>query len=232
MPAPALRAVVFDMDGTLVDSGTVVLEAVARGVRDVTARHGEPHDVSFDVLRAALGQPAGDYFRTILPPALEGLAAEVQEAATAYEVEAVHAAGEGLLFPGTLPALDALRVRGLQLACVSNAQGAYFRACLRFTGLGERLAYAECQDDLPSSARTPYKTTLLHRALAALEVDAGAALMVGDREEDIASGLEIGCGTVGASYGFGTDDELERANARIERVGALDTLVRNWNTRH
>ena len=92
------------------------------------------------------------------------------------------------------------------------------------------LPHAECQDDLPSSARRPYKTTLLRRALVALEVEARETVMVGDREEDIALGVEIGCGTIGAAYGFGGAAELVRASARIDRFEALEGLVAHWNT--
>ena len=196
----------------------------------MTARHGTPLDVPHDVLRAALGQPARDYFRAILPDDLEHLADEVHETATAHEVAAMRDGGEGVLFGGVLATLDALRGRGLRLACISNAQRPYFRAALEFTGLGERFDFTECQEELPAGALRPYKTAMLRRALDALGLDAASAVMVGDREEDIASGREVGCRTVGARFGFGSAAELESADARLERFGELDALVAGWRS--
>lgn len=226
MPAP-IRAVAFDLDGTLVDSGTAILDAVARGVREVTARHGREIDPSHDVLRAALGKPAREYFRAILPDGLGHLADEVLVAATVHEVEAVRA-NPDMLFDGVLETLDALRARGLRLACISNAQRGYFRAALDHLGLGERFDHSECQEELPADATAPYKTTMLRRALAALDVDAASVVMVGDREEDITSGRDVGCRTVGIRFGFGRPEELERADACVVRFAELEDLVAGW----
>jgi len=172
-----LRAVAFDLDGTLVDSSNAVLDAVAAGVRDVTGRHGKALDVSRDVILGALGQPAGDYYRSILPAGLVHLAAEVQEAATALEVAAMQD-GRDHLFPRVRETLDALRSRGFRLACISNAQLPYFRAALDHQGLAERFDHSECQEELPRGAKRPFKSTMLRRALVALEVDAADVVMV------------------------------------------------------
>jgi len=219
-----LRAVAFDLDGTLVDSSNAVLDAVAAGVRDVTGRHGKALDVSRDVILGALGQPAGDYYRSILPAGLVHLAAEVQEAATALEVAAMQD-GRDHLFPRVRETLDALRSRGFRLACISNAQLPYFRAALDHQGLAERFDHSECQEELPRGAKRPFKSTMLRRALVALEVDAADVVMVGDREEDIMSGLEVGTRAVGVTMGFGTATELERAHARIDAFEQLLDVI-------
>lgn len=225
----SVRAVAFDLDGTLVDSGQAVLDAVAAGVREVSGRHGAPFDVSRDVLRDALGRPAGEYYRSILPPDLVHLAPEVQIAATTLEVAAMADGGDHL-FAAVRETLDTLRERNLRLACISNAQRDYFRAALRYQGLMERFDFTECQEDLPPAARPPFKTIMLQRALVALDVDAAEIVMVGDRAEDIASGLEVGGRTVGVTFGFGAADELARADARIDAfadlAGVIDGFVR------
>ena len=94
MTEARVRAVVFDLDGTLVDSREAVIDAVASGVREVARRHGHG-DVEIDesVLIGALGQPSREYFRAILPRRLVDLADEVKEVATRHEVEALQAAG-------------------------------------------------------------------------------------------------------------------------------------------
>ncbi|HKK69846.1 MAG TPA: HAD family hydrolase [Candidatus Krumholzibacteria bacterium] len=225
MTRTRVEAVVFDLDGTLVDSGTAVIGAVATGIREVAERHGHGRiDVDPSVLRAALGRPAREYFRTVLPRKLVDLADEVKEVATRHEVDALRE-GHGRTFDAVLPTLDALRSSGRRLACVSNAQAPYFRAALDHLGLGSRFAFTECQEELPAGADPPFKVAMLRRALAALDVAPARAVMVGDREEDLVSGRTVGCRTIGAVYGFGEPDEFVDADATVERFAALVDVI-------
>ncbi len=225
MTRARVEAVVFDLDGTLVDSGTAVIGAVATGIREVAERHGYGRiDVDPSVLRAALGRPAREYFRTVLPRKLVDLADEVKEVATQHEVEALRA-GRGRAFDGVLPALDSLRSSGRRLACVSNAQAPYFRAALEHLGLGRRFEYTECQEELPPDSVPPFKVVMLRRALASLDVAPSHAVMVGDREEDLVSGRTVGCRTVGVTYGFGEPAEFADADATIDRADDLVSVV-------
>jgi len=219
-----IRAAVFDLDGTLVDSRNAVVEAVAAGVRDVLARHriaGVLADP--DRIRDSMGLPAPHYFRRILPGNLHHLADEVQAAATQHEVEAL-AGGRGRLFAGVAETLSRLREVAVRRAVISNAQAPYFRAALRHLGLGALMDWAECFEDLPAPTDDP-KLVLLTRALERLGVDPEDALMVGDRREDIAAGRAAGCVTVGLTYGFGKSGELDLADHVFDRFESIADLV-------
>lgn len=222
---PTIEAVVFDLDGTLVDSRVAVIDAVAAGIHEVAARHGRgPAHVDAQVLRDALGKPAAEYYRDILDANLVDLAAEVKEVATAHEVNAL-ARGDGRLYDGVLATLDALRQGNVKLASVSNAQIPYFRAALEYLDLAPRFAYTECQEELPAGAARPFKQTLLARALEAMGVAASRAVMVGDRREDIEAGHALGCRTVGIAFGFGSEAELASATWQVQGFGELVGLL-------
>jgi phosphoglycolate phosphatase len=221
----SIQAVVFDLDGTLVDSRVAVIDAVAAGIREVAERHGRgPVRVDPQVLRDALGKPAAEYYRDILDANLVDLAAEVKETATAHEVGAL-ARGDGRLFEGVLATLDALRARQIRLASVSNAQTPYFRAALEHLELGPRFDHTECHEELPAGAQRPFKRTLLARAIAALGVSPAQTVMVGDRREDIEAGHALGCHTVGITFGFGVPEELREAATCIDAFGDLLAFV-------
>jgi phosphoglycolate phosphatase len=225
MPRSSFQAVVFDLDGTLVDSRVAVIEAVAAGIREVAAEAGLPEpDIDPDRLRAPLGRPAPEYFRAVLGETLGHLAAPVKEAATRHEVEAFEQ-GRGRLHPGVLDALDSLRSTGMKLAAVSNAQAPYFRAALECTGLADRLDHSECYEDLPEGSPAPFKLTLLRRALVALEVEARSTVMAGDRRDDIEAGSAAGCTTLAIPFGFGTAEELEGADLRIDSFAELRSAL-------
>ncbi len=219
-PLPVINAVVFDLDGTLVDSRTAVVEAVARGVERVLARHGvERPRADRDRIVQAMGLPPHRYYREILPPAAASWAREVQDEATAEEVRAL-AAGEGRLVPKALETLSELRARKVRIAIVSNAQEPYFRAALEYLGLQALSDHRECHEQLP--AHLPKgKDILLQRALRAVDTAPENALMVGDRREDIAAGRQVGTLTAAASWGFAAPGELEEADWLLTTMAQL-----------
>jgi len=218
-------AVVFDLDGTLVDSRVAIIDAVRTGVYEVIKAEGLPRpEITDATLRAALGKPAREYFLAVLPETLGHLADRVKEAATRHEVEAL-ASGRGKLYDGVLPALDSLRAAGLQLASVSNAQAPYFRAALEHTGLAERFDHTECHEEMPADSPRPFKLTLLRRALAALGVAPSRTLMVGDRAEDLEAGSTAGCATLAIPFGFGSTEELAAADQRLRHFDDLPSVV-------
>ena len=220
--APGPRAVVFDLDGTLLDSRHAVLEAVEAGFRDVLARHGitdvEPRR---EMVASSMGLPAGEYFRRILPRKLQHLADEVQAAATGHEVEAL-ASGRGRLFAGITELLEALATSGRPVAIVSNSQTPYFRAAVQYTGLERWAQHLECHEELPTPGG---KVELLTRALEALSCDPSQSAMVGDRAGDVDAGRGLGCATVGVTYGFGDPGELRGADVIVHDVPELSRAL-------
>lgn len=221
MPEPRWQAAIFDVDGTLVDSREAVIEAVATGFREVLTRHGHP-GVEADAaqLLAGLGLPADEYYLALLPQEYHALAAEVKEASTHHEVAAM-ADGHGRLFGGVLETLTELRERGTKLACISNAQEPYFRACLRYLGIDPLLEHSECYEELPPprdaerAAQESTKVRLLRRALEALGSDPARTLMVGDRAADVEAARTHGCVGVGMLHGFGSREELSAAKYHL-----------------
>ena len=223
-PTRPMQAAIFDLDGTLVDSRQAVVEAVAQGVADGFEAHGIDDVVPDEsAIMDAMGLPPAEYYQRILPTGLHSLAREVQDAATEHEVNAL-ADGHGRLHEGVIETLDELRRRGLKLAIISNAQAPYFRACLRYLELAEQIDHAECHEELPADGPGG-KVVLLTRALAALGRTAGACLMVGDRREDVSAGRELGCVSVGLSYGFGSTAELAEADFRLDQFSGLLRLI-------
>jgi phosphoglycolate phosphatase len=218
-PTP-LRAVVFDLDGTLVDTRAAVVDAVAAGVEGVLRRHGiDGVHADRAAIEAAMGLPSEAYYRAIVPARLQDLVDEVQTASTRLEVQALER-GEGRLFPGIAALLAELRAAGLRLAVISNAQAPYFHAALRCLGLARTFEHSECHGDLPPGAPAG-KRALLARALTALRVPASSACMVGDRADDVAAGRELGCRTVGVTWGFADPGELAAAGGTADRPADL-----------
>lgn len=225
MSRPRFDAIVFDLDGTLVDSRIAVIDAVSAGIREAVGAAGLPiPPIDVQILHDALGKPASEYFRAVLPETLGHLSDRVKEAATRHEVEAFET-GRGRLFEGVLEALDRVRDADIRIAVVSNAQAPYFRAALEHTGLAARVDHAECHEELPDDAERPFKLTLLRRALTALGMPADRTLMVGDRAEDLEAGTSTGCTTLAIPFGFGGEEEIAIADLRLDSFAALPAIM-------
>ncbi len=210
-----MRTAVFDMDGTLVDSGELAFASAEEGLAEYwRIRGAAPVIPSRAEMLALVGLPSLEYFARLVPPERRGDAAEVRSLVARREVDRL-AAGEGRLFPGVRDVLVALRGRGWKLALVSNCGRVYFDANLVHLGLREMFDTAFCLDDFPT------KTANVRAAL-----DGSAGWMVGDRAADVEAGRANGVRTVGCTYGYGTAQELAAADARVSSPRELLEVLR------
>ncbi len=211
------RAAIFDMDGTIVDSDELAWTSSLEGLSAYWARRGLP-PVFPDrpAVKALVGLPSLEYFAGLLPLDRRGDAEEVRSLVGESEVRRL-AAGEGKVFPGMRETLADLRRRGWALGLVSNCGRLYLSANVEHLRLGELFGVTCCLDDLPT------KTENVRAALTALGAREG--VMVGDRRADLEAGRANGLRTVACTYGFGADDELASADARIAAPRELLALL-------
>ncbi len=183
MTAPAFhpRAVVFDLDGTLIDSLPLVLEAIAHALAPYGAR---PTSEIF----ARLGGPPERF----LPTLLEDIT-HVPEALA--RMEAFHRSNMHLirLFAGAIPMLEQLRRERVRLAVWTGRDRASTDILLRLHGLAEHFDTVVCGDDLPSHKPDPAG---LREILRRLEVSPAETLFLGDADVDVLGGAGCGVATI------------------------------------
>ncbi len=212
------RAAIFDMDGTLVDSGELAYAAAVEGLTAYWTKRGEPAVIpTRDAVRSLVGLPSLEYFARLVPPERRGDAAEIRTLVANAEVVRLKA-GEGRLYDGVRESLVELRDRGWLLGLVSNCGRIYFSANLEHLELRRHFGVAYCLDDRPT------KTENVKAALDALGVREG--VMVGDRKADLDAGRANGLETIGCEYGFGTRDELDGATWRITSAREIASVLR------
>jgi phosphoglycolate phosphatase len=187
------RLLVFDLDGTLVDSTrdiaaatNAALQRVAPGVApiplEVVARFvGEGARVLVEraLHHAGLALAADD----VLPALLDCYGERLLETTHLYE--------------GIPQALDA--VAGCTLAVLTNKPGAFSRAILDGLGVGARFARVRGADEV--AARKPDPAGLL-RLLEELQATPGQAWMVGDSTIDVRTARAGGVRVAGALWGL------------------------------
>lgn len=193
MSAPAARLVVFDLDGTLVDSGRDLAAAVNEALRRVAPQapslpeetvrsfvgSGARVLVTRSLARAGLTLPVAD----VLPVFLEAYWDRLLDTTR--------------LYPGTVEALESLG--GRPLAVLTNKPGGMSRRILEGLGVAGRFFRVYGGDDLPTRKPDPAG---LRRLASEAGVLPEETVMVGDSAIDVRTGRAAGAFTAGVTYGF------------------------------
>lgn len=195
------QAVLFDMDGTLLDT----LEDLRDGVNVVLERRGYPQH-TLEEIREYVGNGAGVLIRRALP---EGTAeAEVGEVLAEYkEWYRIHYCTKTHPYPGVVELLKKLAAAGVKMVVVSNKPDAVTKELAKkfFPGLP---AFGQ-RDDVP---RKP-EPQMVWNALETLGIGREQACYVGDSEVDVATAKNAGLPAVIVSWGFRTEEQLRAAGA-------------------
>ena len=194
--------VLFDLDGTLVDSGAGIARAAARALAEI----GRP-PLAPDQLRAFVGPP--------LRASFVGLGVAGDELDAVVDAYRRHYLEDGILdfavYPGVVDLLDSLGAAGLRLGVATSKRTASARRVLVHAGLDGHFAVVEGSE--PDDSR-PDKAAVISSALVALGVERpGRVLMVGDRMHDALGARAVATGFIGAGWGYGSPDELTGAGA-------------------
>ena len=218
----AVRNVLFDLDGTLLDSQEGILGCIEKMLRDM----GGPQ-----LERAALRQFIGPPFQPMLQKVCgysEGKALRARAVyCSYYEREGLFAAK---VIPGIPALLEFLSARGLRLGVASSKPQKYCAQMLRHFDLSRYftvIAGSEVSGNL-----TEDKAMVIHRALEQLGGDAalpGRSLMIGDRRYDVEGARAQGLACIGINpCDFAAPGELSEAGAIavFDTVDALTDFLR------
>jgi phosphoglycolate phosphatase len=212
-----IRLVVFDLDGTLVDSA----QDLATGVNEALARvaPGRP-PIPIGVVKAFVGDGAAVLIARTLRHA--GLALPAEEVLPVFlECYGRHMLDTTRLYPGVGETLDCLADR--TLAVLSNKPGDASRALLGGLGVASRFVRIWGPDD--AGARKPDPRGL-RRLIAELGFAPGESAMVGDAGVDMAAGRAVGARTIGALWGINPASlAAAPADCTIDDIRALPSAL-------
>lgn len=188
-----IELVLFDLDGTLVDTAPDLAAAANR----LRQRRGLL-PLALEVLRPAASHGA----RGLVGAALNVTPDHPDFIALCEEFLAEYAQGvcvESHLFEGMGTLLDALDARAVRWGIVTNKAARFTEPLLKALHLQDRAACVVSGDT--TAHLKPHPASLLH-ALDLCQVSAAATLYVGDDERDIHAGRAAGMRTVGVRYGY------------------------------
>lgn len=196
--------VIFDLDGTLLESGI----GVANGFRYALDRMGLPMPETMD-RRQFVGPPLRYSFQTQL-----GLPDDRLDEAVALYREYYIQTGqfEAEPYPGVMDLLRDLNEAGAAVCLATSKYSAIAKPMLDHFGLRPLLRYAAMSD---GSELLSAKKGMLLDVLAHCPTPPGQAVMIGDTSYDAAGARDAGVPFIGVLYGYGTQAEMEAAGGRV-----------------
>lgn len=193
----AVRAVLLDLDGTLLDTAPEIAASAA----DMLAELGlEP--VGPDRVREFIGRGIPSLVRRTLEASLGRMPDERRIGAGIEGFFFHYEKRNGTLattYPGVREGLAALRELGLPLACVTNKTRQFTLPLLEATGLGVHFPVVVCGDTTPRKKPDPAP---LLAACSRLRIAPADALMVGDSGNDARAARAAGCPVLLVPYGY------------------------------
>jgi len=211
MRATEPAAVIFDMDGVIIDSQA----AANRALVEAAAKHGVRLRVS--ELEDLVGASAEQFWRYVkeryaLPESIAYYAASYDENSEIAGYD------ETLLSPGLSALLNELRAAGIALALATSGSRRRMNAVVDMYSLAQWLDVALCRDDVPHEKPAP---DLFLAAASALSVEPEACLVVEDSAPGIAAARAAGMTVVGFTAYCGPNSLRRGADAYLSSFEGL-----------
>lgn len=199
MTAPALAdvtCVLFDLDGTLIDSAPGITKCLVNTIR----AFGGP-SLRAEELRPFVGPPVADTLRSFLDVPEARLAGAVEHYRAQYLSTGIQ---QSTLFPGIPSLLAMLRELGVPIAVATSKRESHAHAILQHHGL---LSAFEAVSGAREDDTAAQKAEVIASAVKRLGHKASSPVLIGDRSFDVLGALAIGIPVIFAEWGYGTAEE-------------------------
>lgn len=196
-PGQLPKLIMFDLDGTLVDS----VPDLAVAVDKMLLALGRPA-AGLEAVRAWVGNGAPVLVRRALAGDIEhaSVDAELAEQGLALFMQAYAEKHEHtVVYPGVRETLKWLQKKGVEMALITNKPEQFVAPLLDEMKLGRFFRWIIGGDTLPQKKPDP---AALFQVMKLAGVDASQALFVGDSRSDVQAAKAAGVASVGLTYGY------------------------------
>jgi len=215
-----MRLIVFDMDGTLIDTASMIAEHMNAAFVAAGLAAPDPQ-LARSVIGLALPIAIGRLADSDDPDLIGRL---VDSYKANYRRSLLNSADREPLYPGAREVLDRLVVAPDTALGIATGKGlAGVERILNVHDLSGHFATLQTPDHNPSK---PHPGMLL-RAMAETGASAAETVMIGDTTYDMETAKAAGVAGIGVAWGYHEHGELTRAGARVivERYDALEAAI-------
>ena len=212
---PVYKAILFDLDGVIIDSMPAMRDAFKLAYREVVDA-----DVGDELL-----EPLFLHYCYYLGYAFREIMDALELPYTMYEPFVRHSAefkDRVRINDGIIPMLQNLHQSGIKLTVATGKDGYRARDLLNILDIAQYIDIVTGSDEVQHAKPAP---DMLLFQMNALGVTANEAIMVGDSHADIEAGKGAGVTTVGVSWGYGSREDLSMADFIIDHPSQLLELI-------
>lgn len=217
------KLVIFDCDGTLVDSQHMILAAMHE-----TFAEAGLEAVTDTAVRRVVGLSLYEAIEVLLPGADAAQHRDLEDRYKRifYKLRVEQAAGPDPLFKGTREALTALSDAGYLLGVATGNSQRGLARVLEEHDLEGMFVTLQTADGHPSKPHP----SMIHTAVAEAGADVTNTVMVGDTSYDIMMAVRAGCHGLGVNWGYHRTVDLVDAGARHVATDYAEVpgLVNEW----
>jgi phosphoglycolate phosphatase len=214
IPAAAIKLLLWDLDGTLVDSELDLAHAINAMLREF-----ERPELPLEVVASYIGDGAPMLVRRALgDPQDESYVQSALEHFMIYYRE--HKLDNTFVYPGILDTLKAIRERGgIQMAVLTNKPIVPSRGICDGLGLSEYMSQIYGGNSFPTKKPDPHGARTLLKEHGALPTE---AIMIGDSQNDVLTANNAGMFSVGVTYGLSPESlKIHPPDVLIDQAGEL-----------
>ncbi|HEL2696934.1 TPA: HAD family hydrolase [Streptococcus suis] len=210
------QTILFDLDGTLTDSGQGILNSVAYALEKMGIE--EPDTAN---LNRFIGPPLYESFSRFYQLNPEDTQSPVDTFRVYFKEKGMF---ENQLYPGIIPLLEELRTAGKTLVIATSKPEIFAKQILEHFGIAH---YFDIIAGASLDSSRISKADVIGYAINQLEAFPKHAVMIGDREHDIEGARMHQLPAIGVLYGYGNKQEFEKAGATmiVETVQDLKRVL-------
>ncbi|WP_099811610.1 HAD family hydrolase [Streptococcus suis] len=210
------QTILFDLDGTLTDSGQGILNSVAYALEKMGIE--EPDAANFNRF---IGPPLYESFSRFYQLSPEDTQSAVDAFRVYFKEKGMF---ENQLYPGIIPLLEELRTVGKTLVIATSKPEIFAKQILEHFGIAH---YFDVIAGASLDSSRISKADVIGYAINQLEAFPKHAVMIGDREHDIEGARMHQLPAIGVLYGYGSKQEFEKAGATmiVETVQDLKRVL-------
>ncbi|MHC3756655.1 HAD family hydrolase [Streptococcus suis] len=210
------QTILFDLDGTLTDSGQGILNSVAYALEKMGIE--EPDTAN---LNRFIGPPLYESFSRFCQLSPEDTQSAVDAFRVYFKEKGMF---ENQLYPGIIPLLEELRTAGKTLIIATSKPEIFAKQILEHFGIAH---YFDVIAGASLDSSRISKADVIGYAINQLEAFPKHAVMIGDREHDIEGARMHQLPAIGVLYGYGSKQEFEKAGATmiVETVQDLKKVL-------
>jgi len=213
------KLIVFDWDGTLMDSEARIVACLGAAIQDLGLA---PRDHA--ALRNIIGLGLRESVDSLFPGISEKLRLEFVDRYRYHFISANETHSE--LFPGAIDTLQQLEAQGYFLAVATGKGRNGLDRVLDTTGLGKLFHSTRCADE----TRSKPHPQMLQEIMDELGLYPKEVLMVGDTEYDLQMAINARVDAIGVTYGVHEPERLQALDpvAMIDRIDQLPGLIHQF----